>query len=141
MEVVMQRGEGEGSEVIQVKRWCIDDEGHKVGASTNNILLDTRNYNYISQSGDSEIFAANIIAENLLSQIDEERHQQLMIDEIINHRSNSSAIPKYQETYFTRCELDKKKKRPVGDICVWIGRIWHPIGSKSKISKNHIQSN
>ena len=37
---------------------------------------------------------SNIIADNLLSQIDEEGHYQLLLDEIIGHRKDEKAIQK-----------------------------------------------
>ena len=37
---------------------------------------------------------ANIIAENLLSQVDEEGHRHMMIEDIVDHRVMEEAIPK-----------------------------------------------
>ena len=36
----------------------------------------------------------NLIAKNILSQVDEEGHRQMMLDEIIDHRSNKNAVKK-----------------------------------------------
>ena len=37
---------------------------------------------------------ANIIAENIMSQVDEQGHKQMMIDEIVDHRKSNEAISK-----------------------------------------------
>jgi hypothetical protein len=42
--------------------------------------------------GHTEEFAANTIAENIFSQVDEEGNQYLLLEEITNHRRNGSAI-------------------------------------------------
>jgi hypothetical protein len=45
---------------------------------------------------------ANAIAENLLAQVDSEGHRQLMLDEIIDHRVNDTAIKKENGTITTK---------------------------------------
>lgn len=37
-------------------------------------------------------YAANLIAENLYSQVDDEGHHQVMFEEIIDHKSDTSAV-------------------------------------------------
>jgi hypothetical protein len=44
--------------------------------------------------GTVEALTANIIAENLISQVDEECCQQMMLDKIIDHWVTQDAIPK-----------------------------------------------
>ena len=39
-----------------------------------------------------ETIAANVISENLLSQVDQEGYHQLLIDEIIDHRKNPEPV-------------------------------------------------
>ena len=48
------------------------------------------------------MMTANIIAENLLAQVDKEGHRHLMIDKIEDHRILPNAIPKSEGTYVTR---------------------------------------
>jgi hypothetical protein len=43
--------------------------------------------------GSTETFSANIIAELLYSQVDSEGHEHVLLKEIIDHRSNGSAVP------------------------------------------------
>ena len=41
-----------------------------------------------------EIIPANVLAENILSQVDEDGHKQLLFEEIIDHRCNNDTIEK-----------------------------------------------
>jgi hypothetical protein len=42
--------------------------------------------------GQTEAFSANIIAENMFSQIDKEGHQSVLLKEIVDHRKNNRAV-------------------------------------------------
>lgn len=54
----------------------IDQDGKSVGvpSATNNPLTDTRAYEVEFLDGRTEVLAANIIAENLFAQIDDDGH-------------------------------------------------------------------
>ena len=54
----------------------------------NGPLLPKIGYN----DGTIEVLTANIIAENLSVQVDEDGHRQLLMDEIIYHRMNTDAF-------------------------------------------------
>ena len=58
---------------------------------------------------------ANIIVENLLAQVDDNVHQQLLIYEIEDNRVDESAVPKSEGTYTTGLGLHRKK---------WMTRGW-----------------
>ena len=62
----------------------------------------------------TELLTANIIAENLLSQVDDQVHRHLMIDEIEDHQNNSDAFPKENGTILTPSRLQRKKKTAKG---------------------------
>jgi hypothetical protein len=85
-----------------VKRCTVDVDGHPAGVAHLNPLLNSRQYKVQYHDGDVETLTVNIIAESFLSQADEERHHQMMIDdEIIDHRATLMAIPKEKGTYQT----------------------------------------
>ena len=71
----------------------IDDDVKPVGKPSNNPLLDTRLYEVEYIDGTIETLTANVIAGNLLAQVDQEGHRQLLMDEIIDNRSDNTAIP------------------------------------------------
>ena len=57
---------------------------------------------------------ANIIAENLLAQVDDDGHQHLLIYEIEYHRVDKSAVPKSEGTYTTGSGLHRNKRTTRG---------------------------
>ena len=79
MEVGLPRGPG-------------GDSQRAVVMASNNPLADTRLYEVEILDGDKEVLSANVITENLLSQIDHEGHRQLMLSEIIDHRRCQDAV-------------------------------------------------
>jgi hypothetical protein len=88
MELGLPRGQDNELQHAQVKRGAVDVEGKPVGRPSTNPLLDSRQYKVEFMDGETEILTANIIAENLLAQVDEEGHRQMLINEIEDHRIN-----------------------------------------------------
>ena len=68
-----------------VKKHKLDDEGKAVVNINNNPLVCTRAYEVQFSDSMNEVLTANIISENLLAQVDEEGHRQILLDEIIDH--------------------------------------------------------
>ncbi len=69
-----------------------DAAGNPIGTANSNPILDSRVYQVQFHDGDVEDYAANLIAENIYSQVDAEGIRYVLLDEIINHRSDSTAI-------------------------------------------------
>ena len=84
-----------------VKKRLKGDDSRPIGHGHHNPLLDTRRYE-VEIDGIPHEYAANTIAENLYSQVDSEGRQQLIFQEIIDHRKNEEAIPIDQGTIKTR---------------------------------------
>jgi hypothetical protein len=70
-----------------------DNDGNPVGRRNDNFLLDTRRYEVELEDGTTEEFYANVIAENLFSQVDSEGNQYVLMKEISDHRRDKSAVP------------------------------------------------
>ena len=66
--------------------------GTNKGESHNNPMLDTRIYDVIFPDGVIRQYSANSIAENMYSQIDQEGNTMALLDTIIDHRRDKSAI-------------------------------------------------
>ena len=81
-----------------------------IGRPSNNPLLDSRQYEVEYSEGTVEVLAANIIAKNLLAQVDDQVHRRLMIDEIEDHRKGSDAVPKEKGTITNPLRLAKKEE-------------------------------
>ena len=70
-----------------VKRRACDDNNQPIGTSNDNPILDTRAYVVDFIDGGQQVLTANIIAENILSQVDENGHTLMLIDKILDHRT------------------------------------------------------
>ena len=75
-----------------VKRRKLDNDGKKIGTEHSNPFIDTRGYEVEFIDGTTETLTANIIVENLLAQVDEEGHRQLLLDNIIDYRKNVDVV-------------------------------------------------
>ena len=69
-----------------------DNDGKAIGTYDNNLILDTQVYEVEFSDGEVLGYAANIIAVNLYSQVDTEGHQQVMLDDIINHKKDITEV-------------------------------------------------
>ena len=63
-----------------------DDVGNLQGRYDSNPLLDTSTYVVKFEDGSAEEFSANVIAEAIFAQVDDEGREHLILDEIIDHR-------------------------------------------------------
>ena len=119
MELGMPRG-AEGQLLhARVKRRAVDSDGKPLGVGSSKPITDTRLYEIEYIDGSAEVVPANVIAENILSQVDEEGNRQLMLDEIIDHRSDKSVIPIYQAFYTTPTGRSTRRRTTKGwELCV-----------------------
>jgi hypothetical protein len=77
--------------VIGCKR---DSDGNPVRRRNSNLILDMREYKVEFADGAMDVFTANMIAENLFSQVNLEGNSYLVMSEIADHKSDGSAIKK-----------------------------------------------
>ena len=96
-------GEASKATVVCRKR---DHDGRPIGKRHANPLLDTRLYEVEFPDGTMKAVSANLIAENLLSQVDDEGRSYSILREIVDHRTNGQALSK--DDGFT---TDRKGKR------------------------------
>jgi hypothetical protein len=89
-------------------------EGRPIGRPSTNPLLDSRQYEVEFMDGEIEILTANIIAENLLAQVDEEGRRQMFIAEIEDHQINDDAVPVEDGTFHLRRVMKRKKRTTKG---------------------------
>ena len=78
-----------------------DESGALLGISSSNPILDTSIYEVEFDSGETEAYSANIIAEHIYSQVDEEGYTHYMLDEIVDHKKDDTAVTKENGTYTT----------------------------------------
>ena len=63
-----------------------------INTAHDNPLLDSRVYVVQYHEGHKATITANQIAENLLAQVDKVVHQFVLLDKIIDHRSDETAV-------------------------------------------------
>lgn len=92
MEIALPRGEDGAMQFAQVKKRKIDSDGVPIGVANDNPLFDNRVYVVEWLDGHTEELMANIIAENLFSQIDNEGNRFVLLDDIVDHRKSVNAL-------------------------------------------------
>ena len=70
-----------------------DPNGELIGKSSGNPLLDSSVYEVEFEDGAVERYHANIIAEHIYSQVDQDGYGRALLDEIIDHKSDGNAVP------------------------------------------------
>ena len=78
----------------KVVGWKRDADGNPVGRRNANPILDSREYEVEFPDGVTDVFTANIIAENLYSQVNSEGNSYSILEEIIDHKSDGTTVSK-----------------------------------------------
>ena len=94
MELGLPRGEDDSLMHAIVIRGKLNDDGNSIGTESIDPLVDTNAYGIEFIDDTIEILTSNVIAENLLAQVDKEGHRQILLDKTINYRRNNDAFHK-----------------------------------------------
>jgi len=86
--------QGESMHMAKVIRRAVDDDGQLIGTFDENPVLNSMLYDVQFPDGVVKQYAANIIAENILYQVDKSGHQWNILDSIIDVKSDESAVTK-----------------------------------------------
>lgn len=87
--LVNDNGEAVPAKVLKRAR---DNDGKPIGKTHSNPLLDTRAYDCEMHDGTVYRYSANVIAENIFSQCDNEGRRQAVMSEITDHRKDNTAL-------------------------------------------------
>ena len=112
MQVELSKNGSECIERAMVKHRALDVDGRPIGSKHNYPLLDSRVFEVEYDDGTFEVLSANVIAENILAQVDDEGHKQLMLDEIIDHRQHGTV------TLSNDANQKKRKTTEGWDLCI-----------------------
>ena len=101
-EVMIQNGD---ERVIgKVARRSLDADGRTAGTYHDNPLLNTITYDVEFPDSQVKEYGANIIAENMVTQVDSDRYSLSLMDSIIDHqRDLTQAIPIEDKYITTKC--------------------------------------
>jgi hypothetical protein len=92
MGLALDRRPGVESEFARVTKRLRDKDGNPIGTANDNPILDTRLYEVEYLDGHKAALSANAIAESMMAQVDSEGHRELLMDEIIGHRTNGNEV-------------------------------------------------
>ena len=108
MELALDRGDEQPSYARVTKRMK-DKDGLPIGTANDNPILDTRVYEVEYADGHKTALAANIIAENLFAQVDQEGNRHVLFSEITDHRFDGSQLTQ-AEAIVTNKHGNKRRK-------------------------------
>ena len=112
-EVLLQLGQKMTTGTV--KRRAIGPDGRTAGTYDDNPVLNTIIYEVEFPDGQVKEYGANVIAENMLTQVDSEGYSMTLMDGIINHRKDESkAVPKIDQYVITRSGQRRQRKTTSG---------------------------
>ena len=107
---VMLPKDGEHMQAARVIGQSRDKEGKTIGTFNQNPILNTKVYDVMFPDGSVSQYAANIIAENIYSQIDEAGYRYQLVECILDHKKDGRAVPK-SEGYVISKNGNKTKRQ------------------------------
>jgi len=107
-ELILDVGTGNERRGTVTKR-VRGPDGEPIGRAHANPLFDTREYEIEFTDGTTDRYTANVIAENMYAQVDDEGKQFQILSEITNHMKDGTAIPISDGMVTTRSGVQKPK--------------------------------
>jgi len=112
-EVLLQQG----TDVCKgkVKRRAVGPDGRTTGSYDDNPILNSIIYEVELPDGQIKEYAANVIAENMLSQVDSEGNSTTLIQAIVDYKKDeATAVPKSDKWVITRRGQRRLRKSTAG---------------------------
>jgi hypothetical protein len=130
-EVLLPRGDMQAiAKVVKRKR---DADGHPIGHSNSNPILDTRVYEVEFADGHIQAYAANVLAEAIYTQVDNEGNRFLLLQEITDHIMDDTALTTeqmyYPNAHGSRNPSPKQTTKGWKLCCLWKdgSTSWEPL--------------
>ena len=112
-EVMIQNGDEMA--MGKVARRYLDADGRMTGTDHDNPFLNTITYDVEFPDGQVKEYGTNIIAENMLTQVDSDGYSLSLMDSIIDHkRDPSQAIPMEDKHITTKSRQERLRKTTKG---------------------------
>jgi hypothetical protein len=112
-DIILQQGDK--LQRGKVKRRSIDDNGKTIGTCSDNPIMNSILYEVEFPDGELREYAANILAENMLSQVDHEGHSIMLMKDIIEYeRDEAMAVPIEYKYLSTRTGQRRCRKTTQG---------------------------
>ena len=101
-----------------VKRRSRNNDGELIGEAHSNPLLDTRQYEVEFPNGEVSDYTANIIAESMISQCDEDGYDVKLMEAIVDHRKDGNAVTDADRYFISKGRRYPKKTTAGWQLCV-----------------------
>ena len=112
-EILLQQGDR--LQLGKVNRRSVDDSGSIIGTYSENPIMNSIVYEVEFPDGELQEYAANILAENMLSQVDDEGHNILLMRDIIDYKKDEAiAVPMEDKYLLTRSGQRRLRKTTQG---------------------------
>ena len=111
-EVILPNGEN--NQMAKVKRRTTDVNGNVIGSTNPNPFLNTALYDVEFIDGTVRHFGANIIAQNLYSQLDEDGHSQRLLHSIVDSKRDPNAVSRSDMYLTTKSGQQRMRKSTIG---------------------------
>ena len=95
----------------KVARGSLDADGRTTGTYHDNHFLHTITYNVEFADGQVNEYSANIIAENMLTQVDSDRYSLSLMDSIIDHQRDPSQAILIEDKYISTKSGQKQLRK------------------------------
>ena len=113
IEVLLPSGE-ESQTLCKVLRRSVDQEGKTTGVYDNDPALSTMIYDVKFPDGAVKQYGANVIAQNVLEQVEDDGHFTVKLKQIVDHRREGNAVSKEQRYITMRDGQRKLRQSTVG---------------------------
>ena len=108
-EVMIQNGDEMA--MGKVTRRSLDADGRTTGTYHDNPFLNTITYDIEFPDGQVKEYGANIIAENMLTQVDSDRYSLSLMDSIIDHQRDPSQAILMEDKHITTKSGQKRLRK------------------------------
>ena len=111
-EVLLPQGEATKSGKVIGR--TVDDSGQTIGQFNENPLLNSIIYDVEFPNGEIREYAANVIAQNMYSQVDSQGRSHVILDSIIDYSMDDDAIPMSEKYVTTKSGQRRLRKTTQG---------------------------
>ena len=105
---------GENIQLARVIGLARNEDGSAIGMHDDNPMLNTLVYDVEFPGGTIKEYAANVIAENLYSQVDTDGRSYMLLDAIIDYKKNENAVSKADKYVTTKSGRRRLRKSTAG---------------------------
>jgi hypothetical protein len=140
MGLAVDRRPGAAPEFARATKQIRDKDGNPIGKANDNPILDTRLYEVEHLDGHKAALSANAIAKSLMAQADSEGHRELLMEEIMGHRTDGNEVRESDAFVVSKNGVKRRAQTTVGWEINMLWRNGSTTWSKLKDAKESVPS-